>query len=74
MAAGPIDVTWLPIAGIAALTTGVVAVAVPIIASATIALFLGWIYLLGDAHGDVRHPASRGIRGLQARADLDVGL
>lgn len=66
---------WLLIAGIVALTTGVVAVAVPIIASVTIALFLGWILIFaGVTMGMYAIPHRALIRGLQALVTSIVGL
>jgi uncharacterized membrane protein HdeD (DUF308 family) len=77
--------TWLLVTGILAILTGIAAVAVPAIASVTIAIFIGWVLLasgivmgfhavshrIHDAPGSRRHFA---LRILNALLTFLVGL
>jgi uncharacterized membrane protein HdeD (DUF308 family) len=67
--------TWLIAAGALALVLGVVAVAVPLIASVAITLFAGWVLVLAGvvagAHA-ISHRAA--LRGLDAVLTLIAGL
>jgi uncharacterized membrane protein HdeD (DUF308 family) len=66
---------WLLVAGILAVIAGVVAIAVPIAASVTIALFIGWVLIFAGVTMTVHAVTDRGVmRGLQGLVTLIVGL
>lgn len=67
--------TWLIVAGAVALVAGVVAIAVPIIASVTIAILVGWV-LIAAGVGMAGHAISHRsvVRGLEALLTVVAGL
>jgi uncharacterized membrane protein HdeD (DUF308 family) len=71
--------TWLTAAGVLALVTGLIAVFVPVIASVTIAIFIGWV-LVAAGIVMAAHAFSSGTRGrvtlrlLEAVLTFLVGL
>jgi uncharacterized membrane protein HdeD (DUF308 family) len=66
---------WLIVAGVLALVTGIVAVAVPIIASVAITIFVGWVLVAAGAVAGVYAISHRaGLRGLEALLTLIAGL
>jgi uncharacterized membrane protein HdeD (DUF308 family) len=86
MAVSPQDVkrarTWLIVTGVLAILAGIVAVAVPVIASVTIALFIGWVLLVAGivmgvhafSHGMQDDRRSVALRVLNALLTVAVGL
>jgi uncharacterized membrane protein HdeD (DUF308 family) len=66
---------WLVISGVLALVAGAVAIAVPIVASVTVAVFIGWL-LVFSAVAMAIHAISRraALRALEALLTLIVGL
>jgi uncharacterized membrane protein HdeD (DUF308 family) len=66
---------WLTVAGVIALIAGLAAIAVPIVASVAIAVFVGWMLLLAGipmaAHAIARREV---IRGLEAFVTLIAAL
>ncbi|HEV7584288.1 MAG TPA: DUF308 domain-containing protein [Solirubrobacteraceae bacterium] len=67
--------TWLMVAGVLALFIGAAAVAVPLIASVAITLFIGWVLVVAGVVAGVHaisHRAS--LRGLDAALTLVAGL
>lgn len=66
---------WLLVAGILAVIAGVAAIAVPIVASVTIALFIGWVLVFAGVTMTVHAVSDRAVmRGLQGLVTLIVGL
>jgi uncharacterized membrane protein HdeD (DUF308 family) len=70
---------WLLVTGILALLAGIAAIVVPIVATITIALFIGWILVFSGAvmswHELTQRPSGRSwSRGAQALLTLLVGL
>jgi uncharacterized membrane protein HdeD (DUF308 family) len=66
---------WLLVAGILAVIAGAAAIAVPIVASVTIALFIGWVLVFAGVTMTVHAVSDRGVmRGLQGLVTLIVGL
>jgi uncharacterized membrane protein HdeD (DUF308 family) len=66
---------WLIVAGSLALLVGVVSIAVPVIASVTTAIFVGWVLLasgIADAIYAISHRAP--LRGLEALIALAAGF
>jgi uncharacterized membrane protein HdeD (DUF308 family) len=66
---------WLIAAGVLAMITGIVAVAVPIVASVAITIFVGWVLVAAGAVAGVyafTHRAA--LRGLEATLTLVAGL
>jgi uncharacterized membrane protein HdeD (DUF308 family) len=62
-------------AGIAALITGIVAILVPVIASVTIALFIGWVMVAGGVAMAIQAVSHRApVRALEALLTLIAGL
>lgn len=67
--------TWLTVAAVLALIGGLVSIAVPIIGSVTIALFIGWVLLFGGVTAAVHAVSHRAPpRGLEALLSLLAGL
>jgi uncharacterized membrane protein HdeD (DUF308 family) len=67
--------TWLIVAGALALILGVVAVAVPIIASVAITIFIGWVLVAAGAVAGVHAISHRAVLGgLDALLTLIAGL
>lgn len=66
---------WLIVAGVLALIIGIASIAVPVVASVTIAMFVGWVLVAAGItvgiHA-VSHRAS--VRGLEALITLVAGL
>ncbi|HEY1714630.1 MAG TPA: DUF308 domain-containing protein [Solirubrobacteraceae bacterium] len=66
---------WLVAAGIVALISGIVAVAVPVLASVATAIFIGWVLVVAGVAMTVRTVSHRSlIRGLEALVTLIAGL
>jgi uncharacterized membrane protein HdeD (DUF308 family) len=66
---------WLLVAGVLALIAGVVSIAVPIIASVAIALFIGWVLVFAGVTMTIHAISDRAVvRGLQGLVTLVVGL
>src|ERR1700737_4082741 len=66
---------WLTVAGVIALISGVAAVAVPIVASVAIAIFVGWALLVAGIPMAAHAIARRSLmRGLEAFITLVAGL
>lgn len=66
---------WLLVAGVVALIAGAVSIAVPIIASVTIAVFIGWVLVFAGVTMTVHAISDRAVvRGLQGLVTLIVGL
>ena len=66
---------WLIASGILALLAGVVAIAVPIVASITTALFIGWVLVFVSIPMAIHSVSDRApVRGLEALLTLIVGL
>ena len=66
---------WLLVAGILAVIAGVAAIAVPIVASVTIALFIGWVLVFAGVTMTVHAVSDRALmRGLRGLVTLIVGL
>jgi uncharacterized membrane protein HdeD (DUF308 family) len=66
---------WLLVAGILAVIAGAAAIAVPIVASVTIALFIGWVLVFAGVTMTVHAVSDRAVmRGLQGLVTLIVGL
>jgi uncharacterized membrane protein HdeD (DUF308 family) len=67
--------TWLMVAGVLALINGIVAVAVPLIASVAITIFVGWVLLVAGVVAGVHAISNRAaLRGLDAILTLVAGL
>jgi uncharacterized membrane protein HdeD (DUF308 family) len=67
--------TWLIVAGVLALINGIVAVAVPLIASVAITIFIGWVLVLSAVVIGVHALSHRALlRGLEALLTLVAGL
>jgi uncharacterized membrane protein HdeD (DUF308 family) len=67
--------TWLMVAGTLALITGIVAVAVPLIASVAITIFIGWVLVVAGVAAGVHAISHRAaLRGLDAGLTLIAGL
>jgi uncharacterized membrane protein HdeD (DUF308 family) len=66
---------WLIVSGILALIAGAVAIAVPIIASITVALFIGWVLIFASIPMAVDAISDRvPVRALEALLTFIVGL
>jgi uncharacterized membrane protein HdeD (DUF308 family) len=66
---------WLIASGILALVAGVVAIAVPIVASITVALFIGWVLVFVSIAMAIHSVSDRApVRALEALLTLIVGL
>jgi uncharacterized membrane protein HdeD (DUF308 family) len=66
---------WLMVAGVLAALTGVAAVAVPLIASVAITIFIGWILVVAGVIAGVHAISHRAaLRGLDALLTLLAGL
>lgn len=66
---------WLIAAGVLALISGVVAVAVPVLASVAVAIFIGWVLVVAGVAMTVRAVSHRSLlRGLEALVTLIAGL
>jgi uncharacterized membrane protein HdeD (DUF308 family) len=66
---------WLLISGILALLVGVVAITVPIIASVTVAIFVGWVLVAGAITMGIHAISNRATwRALEALLTLIAGL
>lgn len=66
---------WLLVAGVLAAITGLAAIAVPIIASVTIALFIGWVLVFAGGTVTIHAVSDRALmRGLQGLVTVIVGL
>jgi uncharacterized membrane protein HdeD (DUF308 family) len=62
-------------AGVLALISGIVAVAVPVLASVATAIFIGWVLVVAGVAMNVRAVSHRSlIRGLEALVTLIAGL
>jgi uncharacterized membrane protein HdeD (DUF308 family) len=67
--------TWLIVAGVLALINGIVAVAVPLIASVAITIFVGWVLVVAGIVAGVHAITHRAaLRGLDAVLTLVAGL
>jgi uncharacterized membrane protein HdeD (DUF308 family) len=66
---------WLIVAGVASLIIGIVAVAVPVLASVTVTIFFGWILIAGGLALGVHAVSHRvWVRGLEAAITFVAGL
>lgn len=66
---------WLVVYGLLALVAGAVAIAVPIIASITVAIFIGWVLIFAGATMGIRAVTERApLRGLEALLTFLAGL
>jgi uncharacterized membrane protein HdeD (DUF308 family) len=66
---------WLIASGILALIVGVVAIALPVIASVTTAIFVGWILIASGVAAAIYAVSHRApLRGLEAVISLIAGL
>ena len=66
---------WLIAAGVLALISGVVAIAVPVLASVAAAIFIGWVLVVAGVAMTVRAVSHRSLlRGLEALVTLIAGL
>jgi uncharacterized membrane protein HdeD (DUF308 family) len=66
---------WLIVVGVLALINGIVAVAVPLIASVAITIFVGWVLLVAGIVAGVHAISNRAaLRGLEAMLTLVAGL
>ena len=66
---------WLIISGILALVAGVVAIGVPIIASVTSAIFIGWVLVFGAVTMGIHAISNRAaLRAAEALLTLIAGL
>jgi uncharacterized membrane protein HdeD (DUF308 family) len=66
---------WLVISGILALLVGVVAITVPIIASVTVAIFVGWVLVVGAITMGIHAISNRATwRAIEALLTLIAGL
>ncbi len=66
---------WLIVTGILALIGGLVSIALPIIASVTIAILIGWVLLVAGVTMAVHAVSDRApLRGLEAIVTLVAGL
>jgi uncharacterized membrane protein HdeD (DUF308 family) len=66
---------WLIISGILALVAGVVAIGVPIIASVTFAIFIGWVLVFGAVTMGIYAISNRAaLRAAEALLTLIAGL
>jgi uncharacterized membrane protein HdeD (DUF308 family) len=66
---------WLIVAGALALVNGIVAVAVPIVASVAITIFIGWVLVVAGVVAGVYAVSHRAaLRGLEATLTLAAGL
>jgi uncharacterized membrane protein HdeD (DUF308 family) len=67
--------TWLIVAGVLALLNGIVAVAVPAIASVAITIFIGWVLVAAGIAAGVYAISNRSaLRGLDSILTLVAGL
>jgi uncharacterized membrane protein HdeD (DUF308 family) len=67
--------TWLMVAGTLALIIGIVSVAVPLIASVAITIFIGWVLVVAGVVAAVHAISHRAaLRGLDAALTLIAGL
>jgi uncharacterized membrane protein HdeD (DUF308 family) len=68
---------WLTVGGVAGLIAGIVAVAVPAIASITIAIFVGWLLVVAGgvmiSHAFARRPVRVTLRVIEGIATLLIG-
>ena len=66
---------WLLISGILALTAGMIAIAVPIIASVTVAILIGWVLIFASVTMATHAWSSRSVwRALEALLTFVVGF
>ena len=66
---------WLMVAGSLALLAGVVSIAVPVIASVTAAIFVGWVLLASGVSAAIYAISHRApLRGLEALVALGAGF
>jgi uncharacterized membrane protein HdeD (DUF308 family) len=67
--------TWLIVAAVLALIAGAVAIAVPIVASVTTAIFIGWLLLAAGITMAIHAVTQRSLpRGLEAVLSFGAGL
>jgi uncharacterized membrane protein HdeD (DUF308 family) len=66
---------WLIAAGVLALISGIVAVAVPVLASVATAIFIGWVLVIAGVAMTARAVSHRSLlRGLEALVTLIAGV
>jgi uncharacterized membrane protein HdeD (DUF308 family) len=66
---------WLTVAGVLAIVTGIIAIAVPIIASVATAIFVGWVLLAAGIVMGINAFSNRApLRALEALLTLIAGL
>ncbi len=66
---------WLIAVGVLALISGIVAIAVPVLASVATAIFIGWVLVVAGVAMTVRAVSHRSpVRGLEALVTLVAGL